>query len=430
MSAELLKLSEGVEGIFIKNMRFNTTLISFNFYLPMGYETVADNALLPFILTTCSKKYPDFSRLNYKLNKLYGAELSASAEKVGDLQLLKMSISVINDEYTLDNEPLCKTACELLCDMIFEPMVQNGSFTEEDVEREKRKAIEHIRGEMSEKRTFAKARMIEEMYRGRAYGVPKCGTEEQVSAVTGESLYRAWENMLKSAFVRVNVVSGKMPQGLFENITDRFSQLERNNVTDVHLTQPTESAECVNTVTDYMDVAQGKLVMGFSTEMSGTDENTLPLLVMCDMFGGGPYSALFANVREKMSLCYYCSASAIRAKGLITVDSGVEGENAEKTRLAVLEQLEEIKHGRFGDFEFDSSKKSIIDSMKAYDDSQHTLDNWYSIKIANHTLLSPQDVAEGIARVDRDSVIKAAGGVKLHTVYKLMPLSFKKEEQK
>ena len=90
MSLEILKLSRGVEGLFIKNSRFNTTLISYNFYLPLQKETVASNALLPFILTSCSKKYPDFSRLNYKLDKLYGARLNATAEKFNTFCLVAL----------------------------------------------------------------------------------------------------------------------------------------------------------------------------------------------------------------------------------------------------------------------------------------------------------------------------------------------------
>ena len=70
MSAKITQLSNGAEGVFIKNERFNTTLISFNFYVPLSRDTVADYALLPFIMTSCSKEYPDFSRLNFKLAKL------------------------------------------------------------------------------------------------------------------------------------------------------------------------------------------------------------------------------------------------------------------------------------------------------------------------------------------------------------------------
>ena len=114
MSAKLYRLADGVDGIFVKNERFNTTSVSFNFYLPLKKETVAEYALLPFILTTCGEKYPDFSRLNYKLDKLYGARLDATAEKTGDYQILKMRISVINDRFTFESEPLLKQPIAML----------------------------------------------------------------------------------------------------------------------------------------------------------------------------------------------------------------------------------------------------------------------------------------------------------------------------
>ena len=63
MSEKIISLSEGAEGLFIKTDRFKTTLISFNFYLPLKKETVAEFALLPFILTSCSKNIPIFHSL-------------------------------------------------------------------------------------------------------------------------------------------------------------------------------------------------------------------------------------------------------------------------------------------------------------------------------------------------------------------------------
>ncbi len=421
MSLQVINLEKGVEGLFIKNSRFNTTLISYNFYMPLKKETVASNALLPFILTSCSKKYPDFSRLNYKLAKLYGARLNASAEKYGDYQLLKITISVINDRFSLDGESLVKSASELLLGLIFEPNTENNAFITEDLEREKRKAIEHIKGEMSEKRIFAKKRLIEEMYKNQAYGLPKCGTVDDVEAITSEGLYKSWENMLKTAFVRVQVVGDAVPSGLFEEISNRFSNITRDNITNCKSSASTNSVSAPKTVTDYMDVAQGKLCLGFSSDMCGNDDNTLPLMVMCDIFGGGPYSRLFSNVREKLSLCYYCSASAVRQKGLLTVESGIETENAIKAEKEILNQLSIIKKGEFSDFEFESSIKSITDSLNTYNDSQNSIDLWYAIKVNNDSLYSPEDIANKLKNITREDVIIAANGVNLHTVYKLLP---------
>ena len=421
MSEKIVKLKEGIEGLFIKNQRFNTTSISFNFYLPLKKENVAENALLPFILTSSGKDYPSFSALNFKLSKLYGARLDASTEKYGDCQLLRMTISVIDDRFTFDSDSLVKQASELLLGLIFNPNAENGEFSENDVKREKRKAIEHIKGEIAEKRIYAKNRLISEMYKDSPYGLPKCGTVEMVEKITSKSLYAAWKNMLSSAFLRIHVVGAALPNRFFEDIAEKFEAVDRFNITDYTLCAPTKALDKPKTVFEKMDVKQGKLVMGFSCEMYGDDDLSLPLMVMCDIFGGGPYSRLFSNVREKMSLCYYCSASSVRYKGLLTVDSGVEMDNAEKAQQEILNQLEIIKKGEFSDFEFESSIKSICDSLSTYYDSQNSLDLWYALKINNQNLYSPEDIAEKIKKITREDVIYAAKGVKLHTIYKLLP---------
>ncbi len=421
MAAKVYRISEGVEGLFVKNERFNTTSISFNFYLPLEKETAASYALLPFVLTTCGEKYPDFSVLNYRLERLYGAQLDAVAEKLGDYQLLKLRMSVINDKYTFESESLIKRACDMLLSLIFEPKAENGAFCADDLAREKRKAIEHVKGEMSEKRVYAKNRLIEEMYKGSCYGVPKCGTVEDIEAITEASLYEMWQKMLATAYIRVQVIGAAVPQGLFEEIGRRFENTERHNITDCTKSQPTAAADKPRTVTERQAIQQGKLVMGFSSDTAGDDDNTMPLMVMTDIFGGGPYSRLFDNVREKMSLCYYCSASSSRVKGLITVESGVEEQNAEKAEKEISEQLEIMKKGEFTDFEFSSSVKSLRDSLNSYNDSQPLLDLWYALKAVNKNLYSPEDIAEKISAVTRDEIIAAANGIKLHTVYKLLP---------
>lgn len=425
MLPEITSLGEGIVGQFIKNDRFNTTLISFNFYLPLKKETVAENALLPFVLTTCSEKYPDFSKLNYKLTRLYGAELISSCEKVGDYQLLKMAISVINDKYTIDKEDLTAQACELLCDLIFKPKAENGEFALEDTEREKRKAIEHIKGELNEKRLYAKRRLVEEMFKGEAYGVSKCGTVEQVEAITGKSLYTAWENMLKSGYVRINVVSSALPRGLFESISQSFERINREKVTDCKVNTPLAPVKSVRTVTENMDITQGKLVLGFTSDISGADRETLALTLMCDIFGGGPYSRLFNNVREKLSLCYYCAVGLVKIKGFLTVDCGIDSKNEEKAIKAITDQLFIMKKGMFTDFEFESAVKSTKDSLKTYYDSQAMLDMWYSLKIFEENPPSPEDLSQLISKVTREEICEAAKGIELHTIYSLKPCEVK-----
>ena len=84
---EILK---NVKIIYNKTEKFNTTRIAFNFILPLNEKEIAANALVPYLLTSCGKNYPDFQKLNLKLLDLYNADIGAVCDFNGDNQLLKI----------------------------------------------------------------------------------------------------------------------------------------------------------------------------------------------------------------------------------------------------------------------------------------------------------------------------------------------------
>lgn len=411
-------IADGVDGLFIQNNRFNTTLVSFNFYLPLAEKDVSVNALLPYVLTSCSQKYKTFTELNLALNMLYGAGLSVSVSKIGDAQLIKIAISVINDEYSIDNEQVIQKATDLLMNLIFEPKVDGEAFCETDVEREKRKAREHILGEINDKRLYARKRLIAEMFKGSEYAVSAYGTTELLDKVDGTALFNAWQNMLSTAYVRVQLVGKTLPDNFFAAITDKFSKYNRKvNNGYKNLTELKPRTE-INNVTERLDVAQGKLVMGFSSDVWGTD--AYALTVATDIFGGGTYSGLFSNVREKLSLCYYCSASANKNKGYVMVDSGVEFKNAACAKEEILNQLKLVQNGEFEDNVFAASKKNILNSLNSSYDSLGALDNWYCANIYCDDIKAPEEVGKIITDLTLEEIISAAKGIKLNTVFMLL----------
>ncbi len=418
MALNIEKITDGVDGLFVKNSRFNTTLISFNYFLPLNKEEISANALLPFILTSCSAEYDDFTKLNRAFNMLYGADLSLSVAKNSDNQHIKITLTVINDSFALNGESIVLKAVDLILSMIFRPRLMDGSFCTEDVEREKRKMVENILGEINEKRIYAKNRTISEMYSDTPYGLNKYGTLEKTKELTNDDIYKAWHRLIYNSYIRVQVIGAQMPDGLFKKIADNFKDIERNITTEFSANL-LASNNTVNYVTDNMNITQGKLVLGFSSETNGND--CYNLKVMTDIFGGGPYSALFENVREKMSLCYYCSASSAMQKGHLLVESGVEFENMDKAEKEILAQLKSIQDGNFTDETFESSIKSICGALGSYNDSLGALDSWYSSRVffENNTL-EPSQAADMFRSVTRQQVVDAARGIKLHTVYRLM----------
>ena len=178
-----------------------------------------------------------------------------------------------------------------------------------------------------------------------------------------------------------------------------------------------------------LPVKHGKLVMCMRAGMSDCEDNYAAIKVMCDIFGGGVYSKLFNNVREKMSLCYYCSAAFNRAKGLIMVQSGIENENEQKATDAILQQLEDIKNGSFTEDEFDSSIKGLTNLIYGVGDTPEGLDRWYGGQMLDSEIMTPEEYAELISAVTREQVIAAAQNVTLDTVYMLTGTGTQDDEE-
>ena len=152
--------------------------------------------------------------------------------------------------------------------------------------------------------------------------------------------------------------------------------------------------------------------------MKPDDKLTPAMRTFCDVFGGGPYSKLFANVREKMSLCYYCSARYTKLKSYIMIQCGCNEENMDKAVHEILNQLEEIKNGNF-DEEFNSSKIGLRDAILSVNDTPELIENWYSNQLTVKSIKSPEESAQENDAVTKEQVMHCATLLKLDTIYKL-----------
>ena len=73
-----------------------------------------------------------------------------------------------------------------------------------------------------------------------------------------------------------------------------------------------------------MNVNQGKLCLGFRTNIAPSSADYYPLVVYNGILGGDVHSKLFRNVREKASLAYFAQSILEKYKGLMLIMSGIE----------------------------------------------------------------------------------------------------------
>ena len=200
------KICDGVNFSNIKDTRFKTGRISITAFLPLEKESVSKNAILPFLLSKTCKQYPALKSLNDRLEDLYGVSVGAEVSKLGETQVLSLSASFLDDEYSLGKESISGGTTDLLCKMFFEPVLEDGKFLEKNVEQEKRQLIETIEAEYNDKRILAKNKCEEWMCKNEKFGINRLGTIEQVKKLTPEEIFKAWQNILSSAQIEITLL--------------------------------------------------------------------------------------------------------------------------------------------------------------------------------------------------------------------------------
>lgn len=409
-------IAEGIRFCSVKTDKFKTCRVNISLAMPLD-KNASSRAILPFMFSRRCAKYPDYTSLNRVLDELYGAAVSAGVLKRGEAQIISFSMSAIDDRFALDGDKVALECTKLLADMIFDPLTEGESFPEDIIEQEKRLLVEAIENEQNDKRRYAMLRCEQLMFADEAYGVNRFGSVEDVKALTPDIVYAAWRDVLQKATVQITMVSSMDPQPIVDLIREKFSEIERHPVEIKTLF--VSGLPKPEYISESMPLKQGKLVMGFRTGMRSEDDMMPAMKVAVDIFGGGTYSKLFSVVREKMSLCYYCSAALFNSKGIVMVQSGIEDANEEKAKNEIINQLRLTAEGEFTDEDFSSSIKSLTDSILGNSDTPEEITAWYASQILRNELKAPETYAKEIGSVDRAEVVRAAKTIMLDTIFML-----------
>lgn len=414
MNTEIL--APGVRLISVPDDRFQTVRIAAHFTMPLRAETAAENAILPRILTRSCAAYPDDMQFSRRLAMLYGAGVGGTTQAVGEMQMLNISVSLLDDRFVPQMEPILPECVQLLCGMLFEPALVDGRFREADLAEEKRRLAEEIRAERNDLRTLALQRARRLMFADEPYGLDRQGSAEQVETLTAEQVTAAWKRMLQTAQLTVTVVGAADPEPIAQQIRAAFASVERRPAAWTE-TVDRAAPDTPKSITEPVDALQSKLVMGFRSTVR-SPQNTMPLRLAVALYGGTATSRLFLNVRERLSLCYYCMARYDRRKGVMFVDSGVQGENAEQAQAEILRQLAELQAGRFEEHELTEARLSMLDQIGTVSDSPAYLDNWYAGQL-NDPLQTPEEAERALEAVTREEVIAALQTMKPELFYLL-----------
>lgn len=398
----------------VQTEKFKTGCFSINFLRPMARAEAAQNALIPSVLLRGSAAHPDIRSISARLDELYGASIGTLVRKKGEIQLSGFYADFVED--ALAGEAVFRPVLAFAAELLLAPALEDGAFRADVVKSEKRNLTNAIEARVNNKRGYAVAQLLKLMCADEAYGVARLGEAEDLESVDERGLYAHYQKVLAQSRVEIFYMGALGADEAAEAFREALGALPRGAVVPVR-TQIIRRAQAVREQTEVMEVAQGKLAMGFRTDCTAQEAEYPALLLMNAIFGGGTTSKLFTHVREELSLCYYAGSSIEKFKGVMLVASGIETKDYETARTEILRQLDECRKGNISEYEFDSAKRYILSELKGAADSPGGLDDFYVGAAAAGSTMTLESLAEGIAAVTKEQAAEAARRVTLDAVY-------------
>ena len=411
------EIKQGIKVHQIDTNKFKTNLFAVFLSVPLKRETITKNALITAVLRRGTNDMPSQQQISEKLEEMYGANFDCGIEKTGDSHTLKFYLEAINDEFLPEKENLLKESIDILFDIIFNPLVENGKFKEEYVQGEKQNLKQIIESKIDNKASYALERCIEEMYKNKPYGLYKYGYIEDIEKISSQDLYNHYIDLIKNCKIDI-FVSGASLNNVIDIIqnNEQIKKLNDRTPENIESDVTKEKIEEPKYIEESMQIAQGKIVIGLDI-LSEQEDVYYVGSVYNTILGGGSNSKLFQNVREKASLAYTCSSSYIKRKKNIIIRAGIEISNYDKAIEIIKQQLEDMKNGNFNDEDIENAKKLLISSMDSIDEEQDTEITYYLGQELGKTNISINEYKEKIQQVNKEQILELAKTIQINTIY-------------
>ena len=410
-------LCDGVGLNTVRTDRFKTAHLTVNLFVPLRKETASAYSLLTDVLMRGTEQHPTMRDLNRRQDELYSLGLGAYVQKKGEAQLVTFELTCIDDAYAFDGLHVLEEGMKLLRELIFCPCTEDGIFRETYVEQEKKNLADDIRSRIDNKASYARRRCIEIMCEGEPYAVDHGGDIAEIEKLNAASLWGIYRSLLASARVEIFYIGKKAEEEVAE-LCKRYLPFSARDAVFPTTAQGSAHAE-PRRVTEQMRISQCKLSVGFRAPYTLQTGNFAKMSLFNEVFGGSPSSRLFLNVREKKSLCYYCSSGPDGLKGLLMVNSGIEQKNKQAALDAILEQLDDLRAGKLTVEELETARRSLRNGYREITDSPSSVCSWYLGRISAGRTDSPEEMAKSLDEVTVADVVKVANDLTLDTVYYL-----------
>ncbi|MBQ3504460.1 MAG: insulinase family protein [Oscillospiraceae bacterium] len=410
-----MELAPGITLRHYRDSRFKQGCLSFQLVRPMKREEAAMNALLSAVLLRGTKYHPTLRSITERLDELYGASVSTLVRRVGDYQTVGFFCGFMDDRFALPGDEILAPMIRFLEEILLDSPLEQEGFMEAFVESEKKNLIATMESELNDKRAYAMGQLLKILCSADTFGLHRLGEKEDVPGITPRGLYNHYQTILRESPIEVFYVGSAPAETVKALLEPIWQRLKRESVSLPPQTgfHPCEGRDAEET----MDVAQGKLCIGYTTSITNRDPEFPAMQVMNTIFGAGMTSKLFMNVREKLSLCYSVGSSYFGTKGIVTVSAGIDYDKEALTRREIEKQLNACKEGDITEAELVSAREALLSSLRATHDSPGAIEGYYATAALSGMPLTPAQYMAAVEAVTKEQVAAAARTVQLHSSY-------------
>ncbi|MDE7363923.1 MAG: insulinase family protein [Ruminococcus sp.] len=393
--------------------KFNTCSLSVKFITELDSGYTAENEMLSGMLSMSNGKIKSFSEMNKTMQELYAASISGRTNTVGYTQVITFSASWICNRFALENENITESMLEIVHDCIFSPNTENSAFDSKNFKICQKCLIDDINSILNDKREYAIMQAKKTAFKGEP--IENSFIEiEDAEKVTPESVFKAYEHLLETSQIEIFYVAPEENTAVSEMFRKGFSEITRNSRQyTIYSNSPIKAKP--EKVTEELPVNQSKMILLLKSD----SDDSYAMNMLSIILGGTPVSKLFMNVREKLSLCYYCSCRYIK-NNVILIESGVDKENIQKAYDEIFNQIEEIRNGNISEEEMQAVIKAIDDSLSGVGDTPVQYVNWYFDRFCAGEIITPHQYFDKFCSVTKESIIDTAKSLKPDTSYYLI----------
>ncbi len=405
-------ISKGVNIHTLFDKEYKTEYLTLFVSVPLTKENATKTSLLARVLQRGSVNFPTMTDISRALDTNFASSVGVSAFKCGEREVFCASLSCLKDRFALNGEKIFKKGADILREIVFAPLLENGKFKEEYFVSEKQNLKDSISAQMNNKASWSRTRFISHMCEGEAFSVNGEGDISVADKITNEELFRFWNDVVKNSPVDIYYVGEKSDAEVEETVKDYFN---RTDVLPLPETLIVSKADSVKNISEKMDIFQGHMWIGYRTGITYSSPNYLEAVLFNMILGGDVTGKMFMNLREKMSLCYSCHSTLDASKGILTAYAGIDSGNFEKAKNAFFEQFEKIKNGEITPDEVLDAKKAYANRMREISDNPSVLAMWYFMRSGSER--DPERDARDIMEISVERAVEFAKTVSLDTVY-------------